>query len=109
MVDGFVGAAVLDAAALSLKGVEGRTSAIDLEVAVNGNAEVLAAIQSTLPDLDSEESVSDIVITLREQWHLIRPVKRRESVSLYLVIGRMEGNLVLARLRLAEVERQLRG
>ena len=106
-IEGFVGAAVFDAGIKSLESTMASVRWIDLEIAAACNAEFLAATRDTLDHLRIVDSIEDVIITLSDQWHLIRPVRNREGVFVFLVIDRRRGNLAMARLQLAETERLL--
>lgn len=58
---------------------------------------------------DDETPVDDLIISNRDSYHLLHFVRTTfdSSVFLYLWLGRAEGNLALARIRLREMARQL--
>jgi predicted regulator of Ras-like GTPase activity (Roadblock/LC7/MglB family) len=77
---------------------------IDLEVASACNAEVLAAKRRTIKALRLDDDIEDILITLGTQYHLIRPLRKRPSLFLYLVLDKRFANLAYARLSLVAAE-----
>ena len=53
-------------------------------------------------------SIDDILITLGEQYHLLRPVSKQEGLCLYFVLDKSKSNLALARRALVEVEKLIK-
>ena len=104
-VDGFIGVCLVDSNSGMMMGSEG--SGIDMEAAAAGNTEVVRAKRKTIASLGLKDSIEDILITLGKQYHLIRPLTSREGLFIYLVLDKNRSNLALARLRLADAERDL--
>lgn len=77
----------------------------NIEAAAAGNTEVVRAKIKTMKALGLKDRIEDILITLGEQYHIIRPLSSREGLFLYLALSRATGNLGMARLRLADVEK----
>lgn len=102
-ITGFVAAALIDFNSgypLEKIGEE----QFDLDVAADGNTEVLRAKRNVAKALVADDDVEDILITLKESYHLIRPIKSDSSLFIYLVLTREVTNLALARKELAAVE-----
>jgi len=51
--------------------------------------------------------IDDMLITLGKQYHIIRPLSRKEGTFIYFVLDKSKSNLVLARRKCADVEREL--
>lgn len=104
-LDGALCASVVDSASGMMLGAAG--SGVDLEVAAAGNTEVVRAKLKTMRSLGLNDVIEDILITLGKQYHLIRPMVRKEGVFMYFVLDKGKSNLALARRKLADVERDL--
>ncbi len=105
-IDGFVGAALVDSESGMLLGQEGGGS-VNLEVAAAGNTEVVRAKRKTMTNLAMKDAIEDILITLGKQYHLIRPLRTRSTLFFYLALDRQRSNLAMARIALADVEKDL--
>ena len=106
-IDGFVGAALVDSESGMLLGQEGGGS-LNLEVAAAGNTEVVRAKRKTMNNLALKgEAIEDILITLNKQYHLIRPLRSRPTLFFYVALDRARANLAMARIGLADVEKEL--
>lgn len=105
-IDGFVGAALVDSESGMLLGQEGG-GGLNLEVAAAGNTEVVRAKRKTMNNLALKDGIEDILITLGRQYHLIRPMRARTTIFFYLALDRQRSNLAMARIALADVEKEL--
>lgn len=105
-IDGFVGAALVDAESGMLLGQEGG-GGMNLEVAAAGNTEVVKSKRKTINNLGLRDGIEDILITLGKQYHLIRPLRSRSTLFFYVALDRSRANLAMARLILADVEKEL--
>ena len=79
----------------------------NLELAGAGNSEVVRAKLKTMRSLGLKDSIEDILITLGTQYHIIRPMVDKPGVFIYLALDRQKSNLALARLKSADVEKEL--
>lgn len=104
--DGFIGAALVDAESGMLLGQEGGGT-LNLEVAAAGNTEVIRAKRKTMRSISINDGIDDVLITLGKQYHLIRPLRSRPTVFFYLALDRTRANLAMARIALADVEKEL--
>ncbi|AKU93498.1 hypothetical protein AKJ09_00162 [Labilithrix luteola] len=105
-IDGFIGAALVDSESGMLLGQEGGGT-INLEVAAAGNTEVVRAKRKAMNSLNLKDGIEDMLITLGRQYHLIRPLRSRGTIFFYLALDRSRANLAMARLTLADVEKDL--
>ncbi len=83
-----------------------KASGFPIEVAAAGNTEVVRAKMRVMRDIGITGRISDMLITLDTQYHLIVPL-RQGNLFLYLALDRNNGNLALARLKLTEIEKNL--
>ena len=81
---------------------------MDLGLAAAGNTEVVRAKIKTIEMLGLRRGIEDILITLGDQYHLIRLVPNNLGLFLYLVLDKSKGNLALARNKHTDIERSLK-
>lgn len=81
---------------------------MNLELAAAGNSQVVQAKLRTIESLGLRKGIEDILITLSDQYHLIRLAPNHPGLFLYLVLDKTKGNLALARYKLTDIERSLR-
>ena len=103
--DGALCAALVDSSSGMILGQIG--SGVDLEVAAAGNTEVVRAKIKTMRALGLSDVIEDILITLGKQYHIIRPMARKEGLFIYLVLDKSKSNLALARRKTLEVEKDM--
>src|SRR3954453_19078594 len=108
-IDGAVGVALVDYDSGMALGTLGGGTGLNLEVAAAGNTEVVRAKMRALAALEIRDSIEDILITLSEQYHLIRPPTRSGGggLFLYLALDRGRANLALARHHLRRIEAEM--
>lgn len=106
-VDGAIGVALVDFDGGLTLGTAGGGDGLDLDIAGAGNLEVVRSMMRVMDQLGLDDQIEDILITLGEQYHLIRPLEKQSSMFLYLAIDRSQGNLGLARHRLRATEGEL--
>ena len=104
-IDGCIAAALVDSNSGLVLGKAG--SGIDLDLAGAGNTEVVRAKMKAMKSLKLNESIEDILITLGTQYHIIRPMKNKEGLFIYVVLLKDRANLALARMKTADVEKDL--
>ena len=81
---------------------------LNVDLAAAGNTEVVRAKLKTIESLGLRGAIEDILITLQNQYHLIRLIPNHPGLFLYLVLDKTRGNLALARYRLTEIERGIK-
>jgi hypothetical protein len=104
-IDGALCAALVDSASGMILGQAG--SGVDMEVAAAGNTEVVRAKMKTMRALGLNDVIEDILITLGKQYHIVRPMARKEGLFLYIVLDKQKSNLALARRKVQDVEKDL--
>jgi hypothetical protein len=48
-----------------------------------------------------------MLITLGKQYHILRPMARKEGVFIYAVLDKSRSNLAMARRKILDVEKEL--
>lgn len=104
-MDGALCGAIVDSSSGMMLGSLG--TGVDLEVAAAGNTEVMRAKMKTMRSLGLNDVIEDILITLGKQYHLIRPLSRKEGVFIYFVLDKAKSNLAMARRKLQDAEKEL--
>ncbi|WP_016906796.1 hypothetical protein [Streptomyces xiaopingdaonensis] len=105
-IEGATGVALVDYTSGMALATLGDKKALDLDVAAAGNTDVVRAKLRTMEMLGLQGAIEDILITLTDQYHLIRPTtgKSGSGLFLYLVLDRGRANLALARHHLSRIE-----
>ncbi len=102
---GYLGSSLVDADSGMCLARDGSVT-FDMEKAAACNSEVLRAKRRTVEALGLADEIEDMLITLTSQYHLIRPLRGRPNLFLYLVLDRRYANLAYARLSLVEAEQK---
>ncbi|HEX4788184.1 MAG TPA: hypothetical protein VH372_06955 [Actinospica sp.] len=108
-LDGALAAALVDYTSGLTLGGTSASKMLDISVAAAGNTEVVKAKMRTMEMLGLDDLIEDILITLGQQYHLLRPLHGRDGTGLflYLAMDKARGNLALARHRLQKVGEDL--
>jgi predicted regulator of Ras-like GTPase activity (Roadblock/LC7/MglB family) len=109
-IDGALGVALGDwntGFSLGQKSCDSNFSESTLEQAIALNSEVIKAKDKARTTLNITDKIEDILITLDNQYHLIRMSQTVKGVFFYLVLNRTKANLGLARIKLGEAEKAL--
>jgi hypothetical protein len=104
-IDGALCTSLVDAGSGMVLGESG--SGVDMELAAAGNSEVVKAKMKTMESLGLDGKIEDILITLGDQYHIIRPVDGQDGLFLYVVLDKAKSNLALARRKCQNVEADL--
>ena len=104
-IDGAKATSLVDANSGMVLGEAG--SGMDMELAAAGNSEVVKAKLKTMESLGLTGSIEDILITLDDQYHIIRPIEKQDGLFLYIVLDKAKSNLALARRKVQNVEKEL--
>lgn len=104
-IDGAVGTCIVDYDSGMLLGKDG--GGVDLDLAAAGNSEVVKAKMKTMESLGITGSIEDILITLDEQFHIIRPASSHAGLFVYIVLNKKQANLALARRKVFDIESKL--
>ena len=105
-VSGFIGACLVDSNSGMVLWSKG-SNLVNLDIAAAGNTTLIRNKRKTIQALEMTDRIEDILITLENQYHLIRPLVHEENYFIYLVLDRKEANLGIARWELAEFEKNL--
>ncbi|MFI6938658.1 hypothetical protein ACIBI4_05265 [Streptomyces sp. NPDC050418] len=108
-IEGALGVALVDYSSGMALGTLGGNKELDLSVAAAGNTDVVRAKVRTMEMLGLKDEIEDILITLGNQYHLIRLLKSRNSsgLFLYLAVDKDRANLAMARHQLKRIESEL--
>lgn len=108
-IDGALGAALVDYTSGMALGTAGGGRDFDMSVAAAGNTDVVRAKLRTIELLGLQDKIEDMLITLDNQYHLIRPITSRSGAGLflYLALAKSRANLALARRQLRLIEENL--
>ena len=82
-------------------------SGLDLEIAAAGTTEFMRAKLNTMRALGLDTELEDILVTLGTQYHIIRPLKSKPEVFIYVALDRAKSNLALARIRVKTAEQNI--
>lgn len=103
-ITGAKGCAIVDYESGMTLGKEG--AGVDLDLAGAGNSEVVKAKLATMESLGLDTAIEDILITLGDQFHIIRLTPEHEGLFIYLILDK-SSNLALARRKVMDVEKTL--
>ena len=104
-IDGALGCCVVDSKSGMVLGKAG--GGVDLDLAAAGNTEVVRAKLKTMNSLGITGAIEDILITLEDQYHVIRPAEKHNGLFIYLVLDKGKSNLALARHKTSDIEKTM--
>lgn len=100
------GAAIVDAeSGMCLEAAGGMPY---FEIVAAMSMEVLAVEDQVIRRMASRDRVEDVLVTLGQQHHVLRPLRHRDGFCLFVVFDRRKTKLAWARHRVAEIESRLR-
>ncbi|MEY2653217.1 MAG: hypothetical protein RLZZ524_244 [Pseudomonadota bacterium] len=107
-LEGFIAAALVDSTSGMM--IEATSNgSFDIEAASAANTQVVQAKLKAMRAVGlGDQAIEDILISLTEQYHLIRPLGINREVFLYLSIDRRHGNLALARMEMKKLDQSIR-
>ncbi len=82
-------------------------SGMDIELAAAGNTNVVRAKLAVMKDLKIKGGIEDILITLTDQYHMIRLLDEHTNLFIYVALDRATSNLGMARHKLSALEKNL--
>ncbi|MCZ4125877.1 hypothetical protein [Streptomyces sp. H39-S7] len=108
-IEGALGDALVDYTTGMALGTLGGGKDLDLTVAAAGNTDVIRAKVRTMEHLGMKDEIEDVLITLGNQYHLIRLLKARggNGLFLYVVLQKSKANLAMARHQLKRIDADL--
>ena len=80
---------------------------IDIDLAAAGNTNVVRAKMGVMKDLKIKGGIEDILITLNDQYHIIRLLEDNSNLFIYVAFDRATSNLGMARHKLSALEKEL--
>ncbi len=102
-IEGALAAALVDGDSGLLLASAGDNT-FDLEIAAAGHADLLRAELKTMHALGIQDTVQDILVSLGQQYHILRPLRSVPTIFFYLALDRTRANLAMARHLLAVLE-----
>lgn len=106
-LNGFIGACVVDSESGMMMSKEGGGS-LDLEVAAAANTEVVRAKRRAMAELNLDDKIEDILISLGSQYHVMSLVPSNEALFVYTAVDREQGNLALTRVTMKSVASKIK-
>jgi predicted regulator of Ras-like GTPase activity (Roadblock/LC7/MglB family) len=105
-IDGALAVAVVDSNSGMALGKAG--GGVNLDLAAAGNTEVLRAKLKTMKSLGLNDTLEDMLITLGQHYHIIRPIPALPGLFVYLVLDKARANLAMARYKVADAEKSIK-
>ena len=106
-LDGFIACGVGEHIADTILGLVTHDLTFDIASALKANGEVVRAKKRAMQQLGIEDNIDDIVITLADHYHLIRPLTEFPEIFIYLALDAKQSNLAMARFKLAAIAKSL--
>jgi hypothetical protein len=106
-IDGAIAVAIADWNSGLTLGTQGGGERLNIEVAASANCNVVKAKMTAMQTLGISGAIVDILITLDDQVHIIRPLRKYPELFYYLAFDKARGNLGLTRHRIEAIEKDL--
>jgi hypothetical protein len=106
-IDGAIAVAIADWNSGLTLGTQGGGDRLNIEVAASANCNVVKAKMTAMKTLGIVGSITDILITLDDQIHVIRPLRKYPELFYYIAFDKARGNLGLTRHRIESIEKDL--
>jgi hypothetical protein len=87
--------------------LESQGSGLNIELAAAASTEIVQAKLQAMKYLGLTNAIEDILITLEDQYHIIRPMRSANKLFIYMVLDRNKGSLALARRRVQDADQEL--
>lgn len=82
-------------------------SGFDIDLAAAGNTNVVRSKLEVMKSLKIKGGIEDILITLTDQYHMIRLMDSNPNLFIYVALDRSSSNLGMARHQLSALEKEL--
>ena len=82
-------------------------SGFDIDLAAAGNTNVVRSKLEVMKSLKINGGIEDILITLTDQYHMIRLMASNPNLFIYVALDRASANLGMARHQLSGLEKEL--
>lgn len=105
-IDGALGAALVDYETGTCLGTKGG-GRLDMELAGANATKIVRAKTDIIQQLELDDSPVEALLTMENQYHLIRLLPAGESVFAYLILEQKQGSLPLARTHLKSIGQEL--
>ena len=106
-IEGVTGATLVDYQSGMTLGTIGGDDT-DMELAGAANTEVIRSKKEMIDRMGIKEGLNEILISLNDEYHLMRVFHENDNVFTYVMMDRENANLGLARLRLQEIDKNLK-
>lgn len=105
-IDGAVGVALVELDSGMCLGTKGG-GALDMELAGASATKIVQAKNGIMEQLELDGSPEEALLTMGDQYHLIRLLRENEDVFSYLILDEKQSSLAIARTQLRSLDRDL--
>jgi len=105
-IDGYFGSCLVDYDSGKVLKVNGNNPQ-NITVVGEGNTQVLRAERDMMEFLGIDGDLEDILITLGEHYHILRPIENKDNLFLNVVLDRIKANLAMARIEIKSFEKSI--